>query len=778
MSDLSNIDLQLNSLSIDSKDSLTKLLDALSSGSRLSRDQFDELLESLKLGRNQKEISKAFDTSLKEFLLSINDTIVLDHSCKSDPSNVTKHSPKSLEYPRDFSQTASLLSCLVTSQNYENVMSICTSKLASTPSIYLYIYTNAAMKFCTDASNVIDSVAPLLGSMNKDVVMAVTLTIYYYVKKHPACEAQIANKMKAVLDEDTAEVTKEEFQFLFTAFEVLLPIIPQSLVPLYCSESCKSLFLYRGMILDPDTYPEDVLTAEQLLRVISVSCMYEDARKFSSVNYAQFLISGNQVQSSSSIVSLSCLCLVKLWDFTSLEKKISVQSILTQITVQLKKAQLDDPNLDPLIESLTYLTLGATLKSIVRSDMDLVTKLLKILKDTDNNVLRFGVLTIFSNLTKVAPPGASKDEQTRSYLKSVADTQKTGERQEDEASILQFNSKIVSMKFLSKFAQGSLSTDKNRSIVVTILYYLTIHQGSSILQQLGEENAPDILLKYLLDHSTLDKDTGKTKSNSDHLDVKETRSFAVKALAAISRSRKPDTIFKEYKLRIAVPFIVEMLDQGQSEGALVQEEPVLYNALDLLFGLFALTNMCALPDSELHQLVIQKTFDSRLRDLIFDGSRPDIQKAAWELVNNLIDNPFMLAKFFNTASPASQKNLSLLIKFLNSENYALQEIIAGLLANATSEFALVAEAIVEDGGVFGEMVDIIVQIFSEQSLQPGILNRVGVLLYNLTQFEKPATVLSANANLKKSLLKAIKDCNDDGVRTVLAEVFRTLYSNK
>lgn len=775
------MDLQFESLSISSPGSLTKLIETLRNGTRLSQDQLEELLQILKVGKHLNEISKVFNCSLSEFLQAINSTIIVNQSCGSEGSNASEQSnefkcSESEKIHHAFSQTASILSCLVTEQNFEKVMSICQPKLSCTPSIYLLIYTNTAMKFCKDDSKVLDAVVPLLGSSSKDVVMVVTLTIYYYVKKSPSCEAQLAEKMKAILKEDTSEVTKEEFQFLFAAFEVLLPIIPNSLVPLYCSQSCKNLFLYRGMVLDPDIYPEDISIAEQLLRVISVSCMYEDARKFSSANYAQFLISGNRVKSSNSIVSLSCLCLVKLWDFTSLEKKISVQSILMQGTLQLKKAQLNDPNLDLLIESLTYLSLGATLKSIIRSDMDLVKRLLTILKVTDNNVLRFGTLTILSNLTKLTPPGATKDEQTRSFLKSMAETQKTGEKQEEETTILLFNKDIVSLKFLSEYSKNCLLTDKNRSIVVTIIFHLTINQGNDILQQLGKEGASDILLKHLLDHSTLDQETGQTKSNSDTLAVKETRSFAIKALAAISRSRKPDTIFKEFRVLIAVPFLVEMLDLKQKEDLSALDEPSLYNALDTLFGLFALTNMCALPDSDLHKVVIQKTFDSHVRDLIFDGSKPDIQKAAWELVNNLIDNPFMLAKFFNSASPSSKKNLSLLIKFLNSENYALQEVIAGLLANATSEFAVVAEAIIGDNKIFEELVDILAQIFTEQSLQPGILNRVGVFLYNLAQFETSAAVLSLNLELKKSLLSSIKVCPEDDVRSVLAEVFRILYS--
>lgn len=767
------MELQFQSLSIKPNGSNydLELLEALRNGSKLSEDQLEQLLKLLMLRMIQNEIIDIFNSSTREFLRAIHETSITNTN-----HSIGDETPlKSTDSQYSFSQIATILSCLVSQENYEAVMSICEPELNSNPSTYLCIYTDTAMKYCENFSTVIDTVAPLLGSSSKDVVMAVTLTIYYYAKKFPACEGQLARKMKSVLNEDTSEVTKEEFQFLFTAFEVLFPIIPQSLVPLYCSESCKNLFLFRGMILDPDTYPDDIPTAEQLLRVISVSCMYEDARKFSSANYAQFLISGNRVNSSNTIVCLSCLCLVKLWDFTSLEKKISVQSILMQVTLQIMKTQLNDPNLDPLVESLTYLTLGATLKAIVRSDTDLVKRLLSILKDTDNNVLRFGVLTIFSNMTKLSPPGASKDDQTRSYLKSVADTQKTGERQEEEANILSFNKRLVSLKFLSEYTKNCLLTDKNRSTIVTIIYFLTISQKSDTLQKLGEQGAPDILLKYVLDHSTLDKETGKTKSNSDKIAIKETRSYAIKAMAAISRSTKPDLLFKEFKLPIVVPFLVEMLDQNAKEGVLEQEELVLYNALDLLFCLFALTNICAFPDSVLHKIVIQKTFDNYLNDLIFNGSKPDIQKAAWELVNNLIDNPFMLAKFFNSTSPSSKKNLSLLIKFLNSENYSLQEIIAGLLANATSEYALVAESIVGDQKLFEELAGIIVQIFNEQNLQLGILNRVGVFLFNLTQFDISATVLGMNLELKKSILKAIKDCADDDVKSILAEVFRALY---
>lgn len=762
---------------LQKEDPLQGIIKTLETGLKLSIDQCNQLLNLLELERGDSELLSVFDRCPEQSLETINVSPWRELKKSTDKSeNVTQ---TETETQNDcLRQLSNHLLRFITSLNHELIMSICLNHLTLKPSVYVFIYTECAMKYFKDVEKPLRNIIPLLASPYKDVVMAVTLAVYFYVRKDASTGDIIAQSVKKALDCEIESIGKDQFAFVFTVFEVLLPLLPNLLLPLYTSQECRSLFLFRGLVLDPDTHPEDTQIAEKLLKVISVSCMYEEARKFNSASYAQFLISGTKVNSSATVRSLSCLCLVKIWDFTSLEKKIPVVSILSDVTTELKSIDTNDPVLDPLIEALTYLTLGTTLKSIVRSDEDLINRLLSILKDSPAPINQYGILTIFSNLCKLAAPGASKEDQTRSYLNSMANAQKTGQQNEDESVIVQFNKSLVDSKLVSKFVDTCANNEKFSVLLVQIIYYLTIKQNAETLRQLGVLGVPDFLLKYLLGHSTLDKETGKTKSSSSSELEEETRASAIRALAAVSRSMDPKLLSKEFKPQISVSFLVELFGPTKEAESLQDQSFVHYNALDLLVGLLALTNICLSVDHDLSKLVVQKTFDQYVRELIFDSTRPVIQKAAWELVNNLIDSPFMLAKFFNPDSSSSVANLELLVKFLNSDNLELQEIIAGLLANATSEFTLIINSIIENESIFLDLRNILVQILTEQSQITALMHRIGYFLYNLANIDKAVQILSGDMEMKRALLKAIKGCGDEEDQAVMAEVFRLLFNRQ
>lgn len=752
---------QLKALDLDPLTPVS-ILTLLEEGKPLSKKQAEELFGLISHERKENELMDVFQKSPLRFLQSI------DLSYKE---NAPENGKKELRL-KDLSRFAALLLRFVTPDSYSLVMDLC-SRAMTEDSIYLHLYMNVAVTYCYKSDAPVNVLLPFLGSSNPDVVMHVAFALYHFLKKNPSTELLIGIRLKSILDCELSEVTKEDFLLLCAAFEVFLPSTPKSLVPLYCSEACKRLFLYRGLILDPDHYGEDSAVAEKLLKVISVSCTYDEARKFNSLHYLQFLIGGTKVQTSNNIVALSCLCLVKIWDFTTLEKKVSVQSILSDVVRMLKDVESTNSCLEPLIECLIYLTLSATLRTIIRNDSEVITKLLTILETTDAPLIRYGIITVFSNLTKISSPDASKEDETKSYLKEMAEAQKTGQKKEDVVLTQNFNKGLVNTKLVPLILKACTTSQKSTEPVVKILYYLTVRQKHDVLLKLGQYGSCDKLLGYLLDHSSLDKESGTTKSSSEELSVVETRSDAIKALASIARSFNPEKLFEEYTPKISVPFFVELLGQKSEPGS-IQQSPSAFTSLDLLVGLLALTNLCAIRDSELHKLVVQKTFDQVVAELIFDGTRPEIQRAAWELVNNLMENPFMLAKFFNQESPSSRRNLALLVMFLDSEDPALQEIIAGLMANATSEYALVVDSLVADKDIFRNLCQILGSVLNEQSQESGLMYRIGFFLHNLTSSKAAVTVISTDHQLKTGLLKVIQDSTDSEVQMIFAEVVQTI----
>lgn len=753
---------QLQAMDLDPL-SFKSILHCLKEGSVLSADQSKVLFDLISHERKEKELVNVFEESPLNFLKAID--LLYKQSIPDNGENelLTKR----------LSRFSALLLRFVTRDNFSVVMDVCSNNMVEN-SIYLHLYMNIAVTFCDKSDKPVKILLPFLGTASHEVVMHVTLTLYHFLKKNPSSEQVIVSRLQTILDLEASEVSKEEFGLLTTAFEVFLPSTPKPLVPLYCSEACKSLFLYRGLILDPDTFSEDSVTAEKILKVISVSCMYDEARKFNSLHYLQFLIGGTKVKSSNDIVGLSCLCLVKIWDFITLEKKVPVQTILSMVVRLIKDAESISPGLEPLVECTIYLSLSSTLKTIIRKDKELILKLLTILDTTTTPVIRYGIIAIFSNLTKIAAPGASKEDETKNYLKNMAETQKTGQKNEDVSLIQTFNKDMVRTSLVPLLLKACASNKKSSDLVVKIVYHLTVRQSHSVLQCLGTYGSCDTLLSYLLENSSLNKDTGKTKSNSEDVLAQETRACAIKALAAIVRSLNPEELFKEYNPKISVPFLVELVDQKPEPGSFEQNS-VQFSSLDLLFGLLALTNLCVIPDSELHKVVVQKTFEQLVGELIFNSLMPDIQRAAWELVNNLIQNPFMLAKFFNQENPSSRRNLVLLVKFLDSEDPALQKIIAGLMANATSEHSLVVDSLVADTDVFKDFCGIIGNILNEQSTSSDLMYRLGILLHNFLSSTEAVNMISNDAQLKTGLLKVIKNTTDNEVKMVFSEIAKTIF---
>ena len=78
-----------------------------------------------------------------------------------------------------------------------------------------------------------------------------------------------------------------------------------------------------------------------------------------------------------------------------------------------------------------------------------------------------------------------------------------------------------------------------------------------------------------------------------------------------------------------------------------------------------------------------------------DSDAPNVQRATWELLSNLVSEPTILVYFFNVEKPANLQRLDLMVKMLNSSDEKLQTAVAGLMANAASEFQMVSQIILQ-----------------------------------------------------------------------------------
>ena len=478
---------------------------------------------------------------------------------------------------------------------------------------------------------------------------------------------------------------------------------------------------------------------EWLLRVLSASCVDEGARKFNTDTYLRFLVAGTEMDSHV-ILSLSLLCLVKLWNFSETEKQISFETLVQSICNGFKSCDLQDKSIEYFLESLAYLSLGNAAKKAMRDDEDFLERLLFVLETTKDPSNIYGVLLVYLNLSKSRDPTADKDTNTINYLKNIAvpGNDRAANNPEDDAL---FNENLViSHKLVGSLRALKVTQGNSLSQIIRIIYNLSLNHKREIQREIVAQGGLNIVLKYLTQYSLVDKKTHKTHASSMEEETLEVRLCAIRALATICRSVDPKLAFSEFDIKTTVPFLEELLGLETEEQSFQtqKDNPRAVFAssitmLDKLCSLLALTNLSSMPNKALHESIITRLFEQHLKDLMLETSQPDIQRAAWELINNLISTPMMLAKFFNSENPESIRNLNILVKMLHSKNESLQVVIAGLLANATMEFELVAQVLMENQQVFEQIMEIIANILQKQADNDDLLLRVLTFLLNLVE---------------------------------------------
>lgn len=585
-----------------------------------------------------------------------------------------------------------------------------------------------------DTADAITILLPLLATANKS---SATVALIMASKNDPKrAETAASDSVKCILGRGP-NLSPQDFLVLSAALEVFMPLFPTSMKLFYMLSLCKQAFLSQALSF---LKKPDVCIAKSMLSAVSASCIDEESRKFNTEAYLPFLITGAELPGL--VASLSLLCIVKLWSFSQIELQISLQDVVQKTIDGFKLCDTADKALEYYLECLAYLSLGNSAKTALRADEDFLEHLLLVLETTKENSNVYGALLVYLNLSKVKDPAADKDTDTINYLKSVS-VPGNERAKDDQKSISLFNESLVrEHKLISSLSGLTLTQGNVASQILRIIYNLALNPKREIQREIVAQGGLTIVLKYLTQYSLVDKETQSTCAYSSDPDVVQTRICAIRSLAIICRSVDPTLAFSAFDIKSTVPFLVEILGLGTEEIGIFKNTASSGNAriefasqltvLDKLCGLLALTNLSSKSDSALHVLIINKTFESYLKDLMLDTSLPDIQKAAWELINNLIANPLMLAKFFNPDNSDSMKNLSILVKMLHSKSESLQVVIAGLLANATMEFELVAQVIMTTK-VFNSLLEIVADVLQNQALNDDLVIRVCAFVLNLVE---------------------------------------------
>lgn len=692
------------------------------------------------------------------------------------------------------------------------ILSECSSlRLASVVlPVYLSVSNTYELVLTQHLSIFLKMLNVLSEKKNRELLKSIEATVLVLVvrciqQKQVDARIEISEYLELLFDDLHNDFKLANFLNFVRCLELLFPIEPSVVNAIYTKNDTKELVLkvISSVVENGLEYQQNTIIAESLLHLISSSCTYEACRTFTVEHYLSLIKLGVRMESSSSALHLlSILCLVKLLNGTILKKDdsrfedVKIDDLAYRILHYFKNSNKDnyDESMEYCIESLAYITLNKQVQSTFRNDVDFITSLLDILKldkakigHDKCSVVLYAVLLTINNLSKLEPPVTNK-KPSHKYMNSQLlnssneDDGKNKEEIKDFNRDILFNYKLVSLARSYIDSMKPLQVNNSQHMLAAIISQLSFIQDKTIKQEIVKQGGLSFIMEYLGRFSTFDKlKRQRTRPLLSDSQLIGNRIQGLRALARILISVNPALAFSKYDVISSVPFLIELLGRPLSEDSIntnnesnyyLDEEITVKDKFEVLL---AITNLASLENNKpLRRVITSQTFDDFLSHFIYDESIQPLQKASWELICNLISEPEMLAKFFNTEQKASKSRMHLLVKMLDAQDEDLQIVIGSILANATSEYFAINQILLLLEEARSDLLDIIPRIMKEQYNNQDLLLRVSFILHSLLFYAKDhdkAFFLSMRDNLKEPLSATLKNGNIE-VKNIIVEVIK------
>lgn len=782
------MDLNIEDLSIDGnfQQNVSKVFGVKENPLNNPREILEQLNESIK--------DKTNSTSLYGILLNDSDSFIHGLAKLGGLVNILLVNLLALNHPSNETLNSILHSIKVYTKKNIHPLLVCYYSVITNFECHNYTHLHSFLPFITSLQ---DPETPPL----------VLLIVIKYLETDRTKTSEIIQEYLSFFDED---LDMEQFLNYTKILEILFPVIPEIIEPIYLADHTKVAILRKSADIQSGKAlsPNERLAIISTLKLINSSCVTEQSRTHNSKAYIALLKVGARIKANSEanieVRLLSTLAIIKLWNFVSLNKEegISIDDLAENLVEVLMKDDSESQkiaatgkentvgnnqsgstgsSLANAVEGLAYLSLNTPIKTNLRNNEDLISKFITLLCHPQESSLNYGLLVILTNLSKLKDSNAdTQDKETLKYLKSMSLPNNSNQKTEkDQLGIQLFNKsllvdhKIVSVVSKLKVHQGESNL---LDLFITLIYMLTLNQDKVVKVELVKQGALNVVLNFLVKTSTVDGNTGRTvpiNSQSGSAEIasqSDSRLSSLRALAKMLINVSPTLVFNKYDPKTTLPFLVELLGPDYSK---LQQDTYLHEMtlLDHFESLLALTNLSTMESVDLKKLIITRTFEAHLNHFIIDSSNGQVQRAAWELIGNMITVPSLLVKFFNIENDKeNRKRLILLVKLLNSRDEQLQIVLANLLVNATSEYDMISQILLTT--VKDELLDIIIEIFLDQSNRD-LLLRVSYLLLNLVFSGVDLTVFSANLELKIAIANVLKS-GDREIGEILIEVIKVV----
>ena len=496
----------------------------------------------------------------------------------------------------------------------------------------------------------------------------------------------------------TTRIGKHTSDDLIVAFSAAAAVFP--LVPAMAS----SLFLSEGFVpslaalLEKETKSQ--MVEQAALDMLNAACIdggcREAIRKYCLKWLHLVMRTGqNQRQGQAAVV----LAKVKSSDVSGKASQLGRDSEndIADVVPMLQAMLLDggETNRKNSIEGLAYASMQAKVKEEIAMNRGLLAKLTdrqgvsplakslssqmgESQSDQDPMTIStaFGTLTILDNLTRYLPR-LSEEQKRMSQLKAYANAApgtKLSDPLDDDHHVsdrckLVLEADVVPyMVNLEKFLKQKGLSPSSLTIMAKILSSLSRTPQSR--GQLVQQGAVT-LLRSIYD----------TKSPE-----RQRRRLAAHALARILISINPQLVGSN-RISSIVEMVLSLLRDPEADSS---EAP--RDLLPEFDGLLALTNLASDPSLGAGTQIVKDAFD-KIEELLLSSTSP-LQRAATELICNLMTCPAGLEKFAD-GSKAASRRLHIVLALADAEDAATRQAAAGALAMLTEWFEVVVKAILE-----------------------------------------------------------------------------------
>ncbi|KAJ5098384.1 hypothetical protein N7532_005385 [Penicillium argentinense] len=500
-----------------------------------------------------------------------------------------------------------------------------------------------------------------------------------------------AKKFSTLISAMIAKGRLDDLIIAFSAVAAVFPVAPSAAAGVFLSDE------FMNALTPLATREAKRRKVEvSMLELLNAACVNRPSREAISKNFSEWL-SHTLTNGSDEGSELAAVVLAKIRasEPTKPEEngKIQEEDTVSELVERFKGLMSESKveNISHAIEGLAYSSVKPFVKEQLTKDPTFTRDLVAVLKKhtRDSSLLYGGLMTIV-NLTKFLP-NLSDEQKKMGQLKDYADastgkaTAKAGPDPLDQDDVVLARCGVVIdagvMPLLVEC--GRLAMPAVHDLTAKIILALARVQKSR--GALAQQGAVKLLLSLTIPKQGSPTIASETIHNASH------------ALARILISVDPSHVFPSSgfpQVTTAVRPLLSLLSSPEPATFSVDQPRDL---LPVFESLLALTNLASYPhDGSPAELTVREGWFA-VEDLLL-SSNPRVQRAACELVCNLMTCESGIVKFADGSKRAAQR-LHILLALTDADDFPTRRAAGGAIAMLTEYDAAVAAVLDRPRGV-------------------------------------------------------------------------------